>query len=320
MTRYPRQALVADVGATSLRIAISDLDELTISNYALFRSELFESPLEAIKAYLKTTPERPDHVGIAVAGPVTQEHAALTNRPWAFTAEDIRDITGGTHVHLLNDFEAMALSLPHLTRDEIVPIGGGTALVGAPMAVLGPGTGLGVAGLIDHGGTAVAIPGEGGHVSFAVESHEEFAILESLRAGQPHFSAEQILSGPGLMALYRILAGKTAEGIAAPEIVERATKRSDPAAEEAMDYFARWLGRFAGDVALMFGARGGVYLGGGIPPRIVDFLDTGAFRAAFEAKGRVSEYVAPIPTYVIRSQNAGLQGAAISLANTITAR
>ena len=158
---------------------------------------------------------------------------------------------------------------------------------------------------------------EGGHSSFAVEDAREFAILERLLIGQERVSVERLVSGPGLAAVYQVigeLEGRSVPNLQAPEVVERALTREDPVAQETLLRFASWLGRFAGDAALFFAARGGVYLGGGIAPRIVDALSSGGFRQAFEAKGRMTPYLGPIPCYVTTFGEAGLTGAAAALA------
>jgi glucokinase len=150
-----------------------------------------------------------------------------------------------------------------------------------------------------------------------VEDATEFAMLERLLTGRERLSVERVVSGPGLADIYRVLAdlkGRPAPPLQAADVVQRAVAGNDPIAGEALDRFATWLGRFAGDAALFFGARGGVYLGGGISPRMLDVLSAGRFRRAFEAKGRMTSYLAPIPVYVILAGDAALKGAAAALA------
>jgi glucokinase len=165
----------------------------------------------------------------------------------------------------------------------------------------------------------VAVASEGGHASFAVEDAREFAMLERLATGRERLSVERVVSGPGLADIYRVLAemaGQPAAPVQTPEaVVQRALAGRDPVAQEALERFATWLGRFAGDAALYFGARGGVYIGGGIAPKLVGALTSGAFRRAFEAKGRMAAYLGPIPVYVILiGSAAALKGAAAALA------
>lgn len=312
-SRYVPRALVADLGGTNMRFALSDLDELTISNYALFKNDLFSSPIEALAAYLKTTPERPDHVGIAVAGQVYGDEARMTNRPWSITARDVRQLCGAGNVHFVNDFEAIALALPALGREELVQIGGDTPVPGTTLAVLGPGTGLGVAGLARTEQGDIALAGEGGHVAFAPRTSEDFEIMDALRNDLNFVSAEKLISGPGLVTLYQLLSTRSGRAIApmTPQaVVDRARDTDDALAVKALSLFVTWLGRFAGDVALTFGARSGVYIGGGIAPRILPELKAGPFREAFEDKGRLTAYLAAIPINIIATPNAGLKGAA----------
>ncbi|WP_159592400.1 glucokinase [Chelativorans xinjiangense] len=315
-----RQALVADIGGTHARFAISDIDELTVTNFAVFRCNMFTSLKAAIEAYMGSVPHRPAMASFAIAGPVTEGELRLTNLPWSFTRDDLRRATGAERLHVVNDFEALALSLPYLTAHDLHKLGGGEPAEGRPRVVLGPGTGLGVAGLVAAPSGWVGMPTEGGHVSFPVESGEELEIVEQIRAGEGHLSAERLISGPGLSRLYAALAkkrGRHVEPRSVQEIVERGLAKEDPLAELALQLFVKWLGRFAGDVALLYGAGGGVYLGGGIAPRILDLLATDAFRGAFLSKGRLFSFLERLPVQVIKSQDAGLRGAAVALSAAI---
>ena len=188
------------------------------------------------------------------------------------------------------------------------------------MVVLGPGTGLGVAALVDSPAGRVAVATEGGHVTFGAVNRDELALLRQVVPDPGYLGAEEILSGRGLVALYRALSGRTEGGFRAPDIVERALTNKDPLATRTLAQFVAWLGRFAADVALAHGARGGVYIAGGIAPNIVDAMVTGAFRAAFDNKGSHSAYVASIPIHVIKTgADAGLRGAAIALSQWVQA-
>ena len=314
----PRTALVADIGGTNARFAVADLDTLELANPVSLRREGFAS-LEAVaQSYLQGIAERPRAAAIAVAGPVVGETVKLTNAPWSFRREALKAALGLDELLVLNDFEALAHALPRLGPDDLHRIGGAASVERAPKVVLGPGTGLGVAGLVWSPAGWVAVPSEGGHAAFAVEDAREFAMLERLATGRERLSVERVASGPGLADTYRVLAemaGQPAAPVEAPEVVQRALGGNDPFAREALERFAIWLGRFAGDAALFFGARGGVYIGGGIAPRMVDALSTGAFRRAFEAKGRMAAYLGPIPVYVILiGTRAALKGAAAALA------
>ena len=313
---------MADIGGTNARLAIADLDTLRLAGAASFRGAEFPSLHAVASAYLSGIAGRPRVAAVAVAAPVVGEKVRLTNSPWSFEREELRAALGVERLLVLNDFEALAHVLPHLEPRDLHQIGGGAPVERAAKAVLGPGTGLGVAGLAWSPAGWQAMPSEGGHVAFAVEDAREFAMLERLLTGRERLSVERVVSGPGLADVYRVLAelaGRQAEPLQAPEVVGRAHGGSDPIAREALERFATWLGRFAGDAALFFGARGGVYLGGGIAPRMVDVLSAGPFRRAFEAKGRMSAYLAPVPVYVILAGDAALKGAAAALAGCIAA-
>jgi glucokinase len=313
----PRTALVADIGGTNARLALADLATLRIDGAASFRGAEFPSLHTVASAYLEGVAERPRVAAVAVAAPVVGESVRLTNSPWSFGCEELRAALGVERLLVLNDFEALAHALPHLQMHDLHQIGGGAPVERAAKTVLGPGTGLGVAGLAWSPTGWLALPSEGGHVAFAVEDAREFAMLERLLTGRERLSVERVVSGPGLADVYGVLtelAGQRAEPLQAPEVVRRALSGGDAIAREAVERFAAWLGRFAGDAALFFGARGGVYIGGGIAPKMVDVLAAGPFRRAFEAKGRMKSYLAPVPAYVIMASDAALRGAAAALA------
>jgi glucokinase len=274
--------------------------------------------LQAVAAaYLADVSERPTAAALAVAAPVLGERVQFTNSSWSFGLEELQTALRVQKLLVLNDFEALAYALPHLGPADLHQIGGGTPAERATKVVLGPGTGLGVAALVSSSTGWLAMPSEGGHVSFAVDDAREFAILERLLKGRERLSVERVLSGPGLGDVYRVLAGlqgKPVSPLRAPDVVKRTLAGEDPIARETIERFAIWLGRFAGDAALFFAALGGVYLGGGIVPGMVNVLCAGPFRRAFEAKGRMASYLVPIPVYVILSGEAGLKGAAAALA------
>ncbi|AXS41618.1 glucokinase [Breoghania sp. L-A4] len=312
-----RRALVGDIGGTHARFAISDIDRLTIEHFTLYKTRDFSSFEDAVSAYYRAIDERPRMAAFAIAGPITGDTVALTNAPWSFTTAGIREATGIKNVTLLNDFEAIALSLPYLADSDLQRIGGTQINETAPRLVLGPGTGFGVSGLVPVADGWSATSGEGGHVSFGATSAREMAILEHLAWEFGHVSIERVLSGSGIEAIHaalgRLKNGRTAT-LPAAEIVARADAGGDAHATQTLSCFVSVLARTAGDFALVFGARGGVYLGGGIAPRILTHLTSGAFRKAFENKGRMSSYLAQIPAFVITAKDPGLRGAAVALA------
>ena len=321
-SKIPPRALVADIGGTNARFAVADLVTLELSAVRSALGADYPSLAAAIGDYLKDIREPVDHAAIAVAGPVTGDDIKLTNSPWSFARGKLARETGLERIHVLNDFEALANSLPHLAAKDLQQIGGGDPMPKGTKLVLGPGTGLGVGALVWAGAGWLALPGEGGHASLGAQSASELELIERLRAGRAHLSVERALSGPGLTDLHQAVAashGLSEERLTPAEVESRALSGVDEVAEEALDVFVAWLGRFAGDLALVLGARGGVYLGGGIAPKIVARLAQSDFRAAFEQKGRMQAFLAPIPIYVILDEFAGLRGAAAALRAALVA-
>jgi glucokinase len=321
--RPPPRALVADIGGTNARFALADLETLELSQIRQYVCAEHDGIASVAEVYLKTLKESPRRGAVAVAGPVTGEEIKITNSAWLFTAQEARRAAGLDDLVMLNDFEALAVSLPHLRADELHRIGGGDPMPHAAKVVLGPGTGVGVAGLVWSGSGWVAVPGEGGHITLTAHSAREFELIERLRAGRDHLSADRVLSGPGLVNLYRVIAdshGRRAEPLQPNDVLIRGLAGSDPIAVEALAMLVGWLGGFAGDAALLFGARGGVYLGGAIARKIVRVLSAGDFRKAFEAKGRMRSFLAPIPVSVILAEFAALRGAAVALRAKLAAK
>ncbi len=311
-------ALVADIGGTNARFAIADLETFALRETAALRSASFASLQDAVQAYLASVSIRPDRACLALAGPVTGEQIRLTNLPWTFTRDELREACGLRELYLINDFTALANAVPGLGLEDLQQVGGDSPAAGATKVVLGPGTGLGLSGLVATGSRWVPVPGEGGHVSFPVRNGRELAIRNRIGDSRSHVSVEQLISGPGLSRLYTVLAeldGRTPAAPAPEEITMLASTGQDPIAAETLNLFLTWLGRFSGDMALAFGARGGVYLGGGIAPKVLTELQSGHFREAFDDKGSLSAYAAAIPVFVILARDAGLRGAAMFLSD-----
>ncbi len=316
MTARSREALVADIGGTTARFAMADIDELTIDHFASFSCRMFPSLQAAIRAYLSSVPHRPKMASLAIAAPLRGDTIELTNLDWSFTRADIAEATGVADVRLVNDFEAQALALPHLVAHDLHRIGGGEADANGTKVVLGPGTGLGVSGLVRSAASWIPLPGEGGHVAFAPRTSDDFELMQRMGDGSGRVSAERMISGPGLEKVYqhlRQMRGHPEEPKPVAEVVRLALAGEDVVAGEALDHFVRWLGSFAGDMALVLGARGGVYLAGGIAPRIIEALETRGFREAFEDKGRLSGILRANPIHVVLAPDAGLKGAALAL-------
>jgi glucokinase len=320
MTDHSRQALVGAIGGTYISLAIADIDELTIANFALLNSADFEQPMQAVERYLASVPRCPNKVGLALAATVNGDKAAFIHRPWTLTRNDVRAATGADHVTLVNDFEALALALPHLTSYDLQGIHTGETVPHGTKVVIGAGTGLGVATLVHTGEDWLPISGEGGYAAFPAQPPGEYDIRQAFPPDS-HISADDVFSGRGLVALYTALAksrGGTATPVGARSIAAAGIAHEDPVAVEALDLMATWLGRFAGDIALIYGARGGVYLAGGLAANIVAVLSTGRFGDAFEAKGKRSAYLEAIPVKVVKTgADAGLRGAALALARIL---
>lgn len=314
MSKEERFAVVGDIGGTRARFGIADLDTLTIDRFARFDCADFSSAEAVLAAYLRGCPDHPLAASLAVAGAVADDAVEMTNLPWALSLKAVADLVGGHQVCLVNKYQATALALPHVGVDGVTAIGGNQPEPTAPKALLGAGTGLGMAFLVRSREQWTAVSGEGGHAAFAAQTDEEFDVLKRLRRDIGYISYEHMLSGGGLVRLYRLLRPGPDAPLVAEEVLRLALDDGDAAALRAVRLYAGWLGRFAGDMALLYGARGGIYLGGGIVPRMLTFLTDGLFRRAFEAKGQLADYVSGIPVYVIRTEQAALIGAAVAMA------
>lgn len=311
-----RQALVGDIGGTNARFALADLDSLFIDRFAAYPCRNLPSLEAALRAYVATLPQKPLRACLAVAAPLRSETVRMTNLNWTFTADSLRAASGIDDLRLINDFEAQARVLPHLQPDDLHRIGGGEPDEGLPKIVLGPGTGLGMAGLVHSGQGWVPVASEGGHVSFAAESDEELAIVRRMAAQFGRVSAERLISGPGLENVFGILAelrSSKKKAVSVAEIFALAADGQDAVASDTAEYFVKWLGRFAGDMALAYGAGGGVYIAGGIAPRVLNLLETGTFWQSFCDKGRMSRFLESVSLNVVIAGDAGLRGAASSL-------
>jgi glucokinase len=307
--------LVGDVGGTNARFALVD-EQGHIRNPKTYPAANFGSLTEVIADYLENTAGRrcPSRAAIAVAGPVVDGEIEFTNLAWRISEGELVGSFAFEEARLLNDFAAQAMSAPVLNADDLRPIG--PPIKGAaysPMVVLGAGTGFGVAGLARSERGDLPIAAEGGHAAFAPSDDVEVEVWKRLRAKYGRVSIERVLSGSGMFDLYRCLAEMAGKPVAFGDekaVFAAGQNGADPIAAETLDRFCAILGSVAGDLALSFGARGGVYVSGGIAPRMVDRLMTGAFRSRFEDKGRLSDYTRDIPTFLIVHPYAALVGAA----------
>jgi glucokinase len=311
--------LVGDVGGTNARLALVD-SEGHIRHPKTYAAKDYGSLSEVIATYLETTTgrKRPPRAVIAVAGPVVDGEIEFTNLDWRISEGELIGTFEFELARLINDFAAQAMAAPALSGDNLRAIGPSLkGAAGAPLVVCGAGTGFGVAGLVrfDRGDQAVA--SEGGHAAFAPTDALEAEVLAWLREKHGRVSIERVLSGPGLNDLYRALCaikGQTPDLADEKAVLASAQAGGEGVAIEAIDMFCGVLGSVAGDLALTFGARGGAYLSGGIAPRMIDRLMSGSFRKRFEDKGRLSDYMADIPTFLIVHPYAALVGAARALA------
>jgi glucokinase len=305
------RTVLADVGGTNVRFAIltegqlGPIEHMAVCGHASFA--------DALAKFLARQTDRAvtRRALFGVAGVVKGDRCSLTNNSWVVDAAELRAHFGFTDVHIINDFEAIAWSLPHLTSDDISKIGGREPTVGAPMVVLGPGTGLGMAAYVPHAKGALVLHSEGGHATIPSGSLREDSIIENLRQQFAHVSAERVLSGHGLENIYRAIASIDARTVperGAAEITQAALDGSCTTSRAALDAFCAMLGDVAGNFALSFGAEGGVYIAGGIASHIHDFLPRSPFRTRFDSKGPMRRYVEAIPVYQVLHEDPAFIG------------
>ena len=317
--------LVADIGGTNARFALARADSgaIGISPPSIFRTADHACLEDALAVFLDAA-GRPALAGVAAcaAGPVEgagpAASIAMTNCPWNVSVKALAGVTGVANPRLMNDFAALALSVPALEPKDLHAVGPARdAVPRAPVGILGAGTGLGVSALVFGETHEIPVAGEGGHVDLAPATAREADILAHLQSAHGHVSVERILSGPGLVTLYAALAaleGREEEELSPAGIAKRAQSGEDDIAVETVRLFCGWLGAVAGDLALTLGARGGIYIGGGIVPGwlgdMPGLFDEALFRSRFEAKGRLGAWLTRIPTFVIRRADAALLGLA----------
>ncbi|MGN6144815.1 MAG: glucokinase [Mesorhizobium sp.] len=310
--RFP--ILIGDIGGTNARFSVvldanSEAGEPRIVQTADFPT--IDAAIQA--AVLDRSSVQPKSAVLAVAGPVDGDEIELTNCPWVVRPKEMIANLGLTDIVVLNDFEAQALAVVALGEEHMEKIGGGMPEPNAGRVVLGPGTGLGVAGLVHALGHWIPVPGEGGHMDIGPRTPRDFEVFPHIETIEGRISGEQILCGRGLVNVYRAVAaadGKDAPFTKPSEVTAAALAGTDAVAEEALSLFVTCLGRTAGDLALVFMSRGGVFLTGGIAQKIVPALKAGNFRAAFEDKAPHSALMRDMPVYVITHPLAALLGLA----------
>lgn len=312
----PTRALLADIGGTNTRLAL--LEDGAIRDIRIEPTGGNTGLAETLRAYLDG--REVTGAALAVAAPVDTSPIRFTNADWSFTRDEVTDAIGTDNITIVNDFAAQALALPYLQTAELVKIGGGETVAERPKAVLGPGTGLGVAALIPSDAGWQPLTTEAGHMTLAAMNAEEDAVIARLRREYDHVSAERVLSGHGLTLLYHALADLSGEpvpggaadgqrgGITPDAITAAARDGSDPLAARTIEFFCRFLGTVAADAALAYGATGGVYIAGGIVPRLGALFASSGFRDRFETKGRFSDLLHTVPTFVVIAEYPAFTG------------
>lgn len=312
-------ALVGDIGGTNARFALLRSGQVELEAIAVLPCRDYHNLDSAIADYLRRVDvDRVTQACLAVASPVRDARVRMTNNHWNFDTEEIRLQFQWRAFKVINDFTAMALGLPRVAADQLVHVCGGPGDSRRPRLVMGPGTGLGVSGLVPFTNGWVPLMSEGGHVDFAPVGDAEVAILSILKARFGRVSVERILCGQGLLSLYRAHAeiqGRPAPLDKPEKITAAAVGNADPLARHTLQHFCEILGRVAGNAALTLGSTGGVYLCGGILPRFLDFFLESPFRNGFEDKGRMRPLMESTPVYVVTDDHTGLLGAAQALVN-----
>lgn len=312
-----KHAIVADIGGTNARFSRVNLETLVLDHVVVYPCADFATLALAL-SYYRTEQQLTDiaHVAVAIACPVNGDLVKMTNFFWQFSISETKAELALAEFIVLNDFTAVAMCLPALTASEKVKFGPGSSDATKPMAVLGAGTGLGVGHLIPTAHGYIPLPGEGGHVDWTAQNEQEWFIQRYLAAHFGHVSPERLLSGPGIESLYLALAayrGVTTEPKTAAEISQHALAKTDELCSAVIAQFFASLGGLAGDLALTLSTFGGVYVGGGIVPKLLPLLEDSEFRSRFEAKGRFTDFNRQIATYVVTAEQPGLLGCAVYL-------
>ena len=310
--------LIGDIGGTNARFALADPVKPAFMDVRTLKCDDYESADVAIRHYLESVSARnPEAICLAAAGPIIDRRVRFTNNHWEIAADELAADFSIDAVRLLNDFEAIAYSVPFLTEDDCMPVGlpepqpldADDYMVG----IIGPGTGLGAVGLRKHGDLLLPIAGEASHGGFAPETQVQIDILNALRERFDRVSSERLVSGPGLENIYwammRIHGEKRAH-LTPAEIFKAAIDNTDPLAAEAVQMFFEVFGQVAGDLALALGAEDGIFIAGGISKRYPDILKNSRFRSGFENKGRHRSLMERLPTQLILHEQPGLLGAA----------
>jgi glucokinase len=319
--------LLADIGATHARFGLETAPGV-LGRVAVLRCDDYDGIVPLLHAYFEQhlsqqSSQRINHAAFALANPISGDFIRMTNRDWQFSTDEVRRTLGLSTLLIVNDFTALAMALPGFQPKDLMQVGGGAPQTHAVSGVLGPGTGLGVSGVIPTIDGFVTLGSEGGHVNFAPSDEREFAILQFAWREWKHVSNERLISGPGMELIYRALAqrnGVEMQARSAADIISGALEDNDALCLEVLECFSGMLGSAAANLAVTLGAFGGIFIGGGIVPRMGEWFANSPFRARFEAKGRFTDYIAQIPTYVIMTPNPALYGVSAILSEHLRGR
>lgn len=318
MSQY---ALVTDIGGTNARFALYDLatNELSaITKILISKNDIL---LTLIKDYLASQSVTVEMACIAIACPIDDEDVInMTNNDLSFSRSELIQALNLIKLEVINDFTAVSMSIPQLSKKDLIKIGGDEPNLNYPIAIYGAGTGLGVSHLIKIKQHWISLSGEGGHTELPMTSEDEDRILAQLRKKFGRVSTERFLSGNGIVNIYQALLQineQPMEALTPDIIVKNALSKSCPLCLQTLTYFCTFMGRFGGNLALTLNTQGGVYIAGGIVPRFIEFFKSSPFREAFEHKGRMSYLVKKIPVYVITHEDPGLLGAGVYLQNSL---
>jgi glucokinase len=315
--------LLADIGGTNARFAL-ETGPGEIGQIRVYPGADYPGIAEVMQQYLKDTKVgRVNHAAIAIANPVDGDHVKMTNHDWSFSIEATRRALGFDTLLVVNDFTALAMALPGLTDAQREQVGGGSRRQNSVIGLLGPGTGLGVSGLIPADDRWIALGSEGGHATFSPFDEREDVVMRYARRKFPHVSFERVCAGPGLELIYRALAERdkvtVADTFTAADVTNRALE-GEALALESVNCFCAILGTFSGNIAVTLGALGGIYIGGGIVLKLGELFHKSPFRERFEAKGRFQQYLSGIPTYIITAEYPAFLGVSAILSEQLSNR
>lgn len=317
--------LTADLGGTNARLACVHKQTLAIEHLFTFKCADFESFTDVIQQWLESSQQAlPTQACFAIAGPVANNHVKMTNLGWTIDADALKKSFGFSQLHLINDFAALANAAPVLSGDEIFCLKNGTAISSAPLAIIGPGTGFGVAALVPNGRQWITLASEGGHAGFAPTTELERELLNILSKTHTYTSIETLLCGRGLVEIYQALSklqdlpATAIQNYSPSDITEQGLHDRDNLCVQTLEVFCGILGSVAADKALTYGARGGVYIAGGIVPRLRGFIEKTHFKAHFINKGVMSHYVENIPVQLMTAAQPALKGAGAWLRNSLS--